>query len=157
MISEDIPLTIKEDLQNKTTRFIDDNDEDLHLVIHSDKKYFNIDCSYTNFQLEKLTHLDKNSRYYQLAKMDKMSCYNGEVDNIKYVNTPATLFKLTVKHGCLFGHKNKYIIMILDNPDYNIDNNIIDTYGKYKLVLYSISKIGMYYEQLIYLTTLTSQ
>jgi hypothetical protein len=159
MMTEIVPLSICEDMYNKTIYFRNNDDvqeDDLNLVIDHDK-YFTISCAYTNFDLLRLKNLSKKSRYYNLAKIDDNSCYIGNLHDNKYKNCNATLFKLKVKSGCLNKNIHKYIIMILDNPDYNIDNNIIDTYGKYKLVLYSISKIGMYYEQLIYLTTLTSQ
>ena len=57
------------------------------------------------------------------------------------------MFKISIQHH-IFSEKNDYILLIIDNPYYDSESEDISKKGKYKLIIYSIHKSGVYLKYL---------
>ena len=125
------------ELINRNIDFIDD-EGNVKLSFYSTDKKFIINSEHTNWFDNSITHLSKKSKYIKLANI-KNDYYNGDINDGELQNMMAILFKVKVKEGCIGSIIRKYIIMIIDNPEYNEDSS---DYCKYLLVLYAIDRIG---------------
>jgi hypothetical protein len=125
------------ELLNRNIEFIN-NEGNIVLNFYSTDKQFIINSEHTNWFDNSIKHLSKKSKYTKLANV-KNDYYNGDINDGELQNMMALLFKIKVKEGCIGSIIRKYIIMIIDNPEYNEDSS---DYSKYLLVLYEIDRIG---------------
>ena len=129
------------DLYNELlNRNIDFTDEEGNVVLHfySTDKKFTVSSDYTNWIDHNITHIDKKSKYNKLADV-KDNYYQGNINDGELKNSMSVLFKMIVKEGCISSIIRKYILMIIDNPEFNEDYS---ENSRYILVLYGIDRIG---------------
>jgi len=153
-------LTLFEELINRNIKFIDDNDDTV-LHFYSTPTKFTINCEQTNwvnmkaeYLSKKSKYLSKKSKYYSLANI-KDNLYNGDIFDGELKNMSAVLFKIKVRDGCLASIIRKYILMIIDNPEFN-DYNPENTENRYYLVIYAVDRIGAYNISLRFIDILKS-
>ncbi len=125
------------ELLNRNIEFLD---EELNVVLHfySTDKNFIVSSDYTNCIDTTITHINKNSKYNKMADV-KDGYYQGNINDGELKNTMAVLFKMVVKEGCISAVIRKYIIMIIDNPEFNEDYS---ENSRYILIVYGIDRIG---------------
>ncbi len=125
------------ELLNRNIEFLD---EELNVVLHfySTDKNFIVSSDYTNWIDTSITHIDKKSKYNKLADV-KDNYYQGNINDGELKNTMAVLFKMVVKEGCISSVIRKYILMIIDNPEFNEDYS---ENSRYILIVYGIDRIG---------------
>lgn len=129
-------LSLFEELINRNIEFIDDNGN-IILYFYSTNNKFIVSSIQTNWIDNTITHIKKNQKYTKLANI-KNNIYEGNINDGKLKNMQAILFKIKVTSGCFSTIIRKYILMIVDNPEYNDDNQN----NRYFLIIYAIDKIG---------------
>jgi hypothetical protein len=127
--------------------------EEGHIVLqfYSTDSKFIVSSAYTNWVDTNIKQVKNKSKYNKMADV-KDGYYQGNINDGKLKNSNAVLFKMIVKDGCISSIIRKYIIMIIDNPEY-IDNNLIN---RYYLIIYGIDRIGTMGVQLRVLETFKS-
>lgn len=73
--------------------------------------------------------------------------YYGDFNINQQNNNMSKFYKICVQHH-IFGNKNEYILLIIDNPYYDSKSYEINKKGKYKLIIYSIHQQGVYFKYL---------
>lgn len=126
-----------EELLNRNIDFIDD-EGNVTLSLYSSHKNFIINSHHTNWIDIPITHIKNNKKYTKLANI-KEEYYQGDIKDGELKNMMTVLFKMEVKEGCFSTIIRKYILMIVDNPEYNDDNTNIN---RYILIIYGIDRIG---------------
>jgi hypothetical protein len=129
--------SLLKELLNSNIDFVD-NIGDIVVNFYSTNKNLIVSSIYTNWIDNTITHIKKNKKYTKLANI-KDDYYEGNINDGKFKNMEAVLFKMKVREGCIGSIIKKYIIMIIDNPEYNDDNMI----NRYFLIIYIIDKIGI--------------
>ena len=81
------------------------------------------------------------------------NCYIGVKNEGELKISMCVLFKMIVKDGCMSSIIRKYIIMIIDNPEFNEDYS---ENSRYILIVYGIDRIGTMGIQLRVLETFKS-
>jgi hypothetical protein len=81
--------------------------------------------------------------------------YYGTYNEKQQNNIMCQMFKIIIQKS-IFGEKYNYILLIIDNPDYDSKSQDITKKGKYKLIIYSICQYGVYFRYLHELKTYTS-
>lgn len=114
---------------------------------HIKKGYYSM-SKLTNWISIKMKLLGSSSKYYSLANMND-GYYIGDIDNSIYYNMRAKLFKLNIKEHWYSQNTNKYIIMIIENPESNkyMQQSLYNE--SYKIIIYKIFKFGTYVRKLV--------
>ena len=128
----------------------------ISLIFHHIKKEYYSMSKITNWILTKMKLLGSSSKYYSLANMDD-GCYIGDIDNSIYYNMSAKLFKLNIKEHWYSVNTDKYIIMIIENPESNkyMQESLYNE--SYKIIIYKIFRYGIYTCKLSHIYTYTSK
>ena len=143
-------LTLFEELINSYIEFIDENGDSV-LHFYSTPKKFTINSEQTNWIDIKIECVSKKSKYNSMADIID-NTYQGNIHEGELKNMEAVLFKMEVKQGCFSSIIRKYILMIIDNPEFNEDNIV----NRYFLVIYAIDRIGTFALKLRFIEILYS-
>ncbi len=125
------------ELLNRNIDFID-NEGNVVLHFYSTDKKFTVSSDYTNWIDHTIKHIDKKSKYNKLADV-KDNYYQGNINDGELKNSMSILFKMIVKEGCISSVIRKYILMIIDNPEFNEDYS---ENSRYILIVYGVDRIG---------------
>ncbi len=127
-------------LKELLNRNIDFTDDEGNVVLHfySTDKKFTVSSDYTNWININITQIKKKSKYNTMADV-KDDYYQGDINDGELKNTMSVLFKLIVKEGCISSITRKYILMIIDNPEFNEDYS---ENSRYILIVYGVDRIG---------------
>jgi hypothetical protein len=128
--------SLLKELLNRNIEFIDDNGN-IILYFYSTNKKFIVSSIQTNWVDINISQVKKKSIYTKLTNITD-NHYQGDINDGELKNMQAILFKMKVRYGCFSIIIKKYIIMIVDNPEYNDDNPI----NRYFLIIYAIDRIG---------------
>jgi hypothetical protein len=138
------------ELLNRNIEFTDD-EGNVVLHFYSTNKKFIVSSDYTNWVDTNIKQVKNKSKYNKMVDV-KDGYYQGDINEGELKISMCVLFKMIVKDGCMSPIIRKYIIMIIDNPEY-IDNNLIN---RYYLIIYGIDRIGTMGVQLRVLETFKS-
>jgi hypothetical protein len=125
------------ELLNRNIEFMDD-ESNVVLHFYSTDRKFIVSSDHTNWIDINITHINNKSKYTKMADV-KNDYYQGNINEGELKNSMCVLFKLVVKEGCISSIIRKYILMIIDNPEFNEDYS---ENSRYILVLYGIDRIG---------------
>ena len=138
------------DLKNCNINFVNDNNIKSFIFYHTEKDYYCI-SKLTNWISTKIKLIKSSSKYYSLVNIDN-GYYIGDIEESIYYNMKAKLFKLTIKEKWYSINNNKYIIMIVENPNINkkLNKKLNNEQYKetYKVIIYKIFKYGTYTRKL---------
>lgn len=145
--------TLSDELKNNIIIFVDKDGETCGTFDFVEKLpyfYGNI----TNDTEIKLIKKTKKSKYYKMLDIDDDYYYGNH--NVKQKNNiMCQMFKIVIQNN-IFGAKYNYILLIIDNPDYNPESEDITQRGKYKLIIYNASCYGIYFKYLSEIASYTS-
>jgi hypothetical protein len=137
--------TLSDELRNNIINFIDESGEIRATFDFCDSKpYFYGDI--TNDKEVTMINKTKKSKYNNMVNIQD-EYYYGEYNPDKLENIMGLVFKISVQHH-IFGEKYNYILLIIDNPFYEMNSEDINKKGKYKLIIYNICYQGVYYKYL---------
>jgi hypothetical protein len=128
--------SLLKELSNRNIEFMNDSGNVVINFYSTDNKYI-VSSEYTNCIDQTIKHIKKNQKYTKMANI-KDDYYQGDINNGELKNMMAVLFKMKVIEGCIGSIIRKYILMIVDNPEYNDDNTV----NRYILIVYGIHRIG---------------
>ena len=145
--------TLFNELQNNIIIFVDKDGETCGTFDFIEKhSYFYGDITKdTEIKLIKKT---KKSKYYKMLDINN-DYYYGEYNSEQKNNIMCQMFKIVIQNN-IFGAKYNYILLIIDNPDYNPESEDITKRGKYKLIIYNTSCHGVYFKYLTEIASYTS-
>ncbi len=125
------------ELLNRNIKFIDEEGNEVLHFYSTDKKFI-VSSEHTNWVDINIKEVKNKSKYTRMVNIQD-NYYQGDINEGELKNMMCILFKMTVKDGCIASIIRKYIIMVIDNPEYNEDfsNN-----SKYLLILYGVDRIG---------------
>jgi hypothetical protein len=135
--------SLSDELLGRNIEFVDKNGNIIFIYNHIDI-YSGIG-EITDWKETKLKKLDKNNKYYRLSGVNN-GYFTGDIENGIYKNMMVEVFKVNIYSGFLNSIKKDYILMIIDNPDY--DDDTFYNNGRYKLLIFSIFRVGAYRIQL---------
>jgi hypothetical protein len=145
--------TLSDELMNSNIDFIDGFGDTMFTYNHKNN-YTGIG-EISDWKEIKLKKLDKNNKYYKISNVNN-GFFIGNIEEGIYKNMMAELFTISIKSGFLNRSKKKYLLMIIDNPLFNEDSNNKINRRRYKLIIFSIIRIGIYRIQLELYDILTS-
>jgi hypothetical protein len=137
--------TLSEELHNNIITFVDGFGETVATFDFVEKKPY-IVGNITNDKETKLIIKTKKSKYNKMLNIHNDYYYGDYNQNNK--NIMGKFFKIIVPTD-IFGAKNEYILLIIDNPYYNNESEDIAYKGRYKLIIYKICNQGIYIKSLI--------
>jgi hypothetical protein len=146
--------TLFNELQNNIIIFVDKDGETCGTFDFIEKHpYFYGDITKdTEIKLIKKT---KRSKYYKILDINNDDYYYGEYNSEQKNNIMCKMFKIVIQNN-IFGAKYNYILLIIDNPDYNPESENITQRGKYKLIIYNTYYHGVYFKYLSEIASYTS-
>jgi hypothetical protein len=92
----------------------------------------------------RLIKKSNKSKYNKMLDLDD-NYYYGDYNIYQLNNIMGKIYKISVQHH-IFGEKYDYILLIIDNPYYEMNSEDINKKGKYKLLIYSIHHHGIYFK-----------
>lgn len=131
--------SLSDELIGRNIDFIDENGNIVFQYHH--KNIYTGVGEITEWKETKLKKLDKNNKYYKISNACN-GFFTGDIEDGIYKNMMVEVFKLNVYSGFLNSIKKDYILMIIDNPNYTDDSDYIES--RYKLIIFSIIRIGAY-------------
>ena len=147
--------TLHDELQNNIIIFVDKHGETCATFDFVEKNpYFHGDITKDNEI--KLIKKSQKSKYYKMLNIKYDDYYYYGTYNIEQKNNiMCQMYKIIMQKN-VFGEKYNYILLIIDNPDYDSESQDITKRGKYKLIIYSICQYGAYVRYLNELISYTS-
>lgn len=146
--------TLSDELRNNIIIFVDTNGETKGTFDFIEKHpYFYGDITKDiEIKLIKKTH---KSKYYKMLNIDDDDYYYGEYNSEQKNNIMCKMFKIIIQNN-IFGGKYNYLLLIIDNPNYDIKSTDITKRGKYKLIIYNIFQHGIYFKYLHEISSYTT-
>lgn len=137
--------TLYDELKNNIITFVDEFGETVGTFDFLEKRpYFFGDITYD--KEVRLINKSVKSKYNKMLYLDG-NYYYGDFNTNQQHNIMGKFYKICVQHH-IFGNKNEYILLIIDNPYYDSKSYEINKKGKYKLIIYSICHSGVYFKYL---------
>jgi hypothetical protein len=147
-----LSYTLYDELENRNIDFIDGFGTILFNYNNYSKNIYGYG-SITNWNKIKIKKIKKNNKYYKLCDIEN-DYYIGDFADGMFTNMMVEIYKLSIPIGLY--NKKKYILMILDNPNYNEYSNETISKGKYKILFFDIIKYNKYIIKLKFNNILTS-
>jgi hypothetical protein len=132
-------FTLSDELIFRNIEFIDENGNIVFVYNH--KENYSGIGEITDWKQTKLKKLDKNNKYYKISDI-KNGFFIGDIEDGIYKDMMVEVFKLNVYSGFLNSIKKDYIVMIIDNPEYDEDS--FYNKSRYKMIIFSIIRFGAY-------------
>ena len=143
-----------DELQNNIIIFVDKDGETKGTFDFIEKyPYFYGDIT-KNID-SKLIKKTKKSKYYKMLDIENNNCYYKDHNNDQKNNIMCQMFKIIIQNN-IFGGKYNYLLLIINNPNYDITSTDITKRGKYKLIIYNIFQYGIYFKYLHEISEYTS-
>lgn len=145
----EIYTTLSEELNNNIITFVDGFGKTI-ATCDFIKKVPSISAFFTKDKEVKLIKKSSKSKYSSLLNI------SGDyyVGNELYINSKKSEITLMANHYKIIVPiniftKREYIIMIMDNPNFDPDSDNYALRGRYKLIIYDIYQQGVYVKYLI--------